>query len=84
MAEKHEVAGSGSAMGMSSGIGRVIVGPEIGFGFYDAAGKEAGIGAVDQHLAQKTRGNQFRLRLKERSGQQRTAKDRIIQVPSGD
>jgi hypothetical protein len=69
---------------MGGGVGRVAVGPEISLGFYDAAGKEAGGGAMDQELAEEARGNEFRLSFKERSWQQGAAREGIIQVPSGD
>jgi hypothetical protein len=78
--EQDQVAGRGSAMRVGGGVGRVIVGTEIGLGFHDAAGEEAGVGRVDQELAQKAGGHQFRLSLKERSRKAR----RIVQIPLGD
>jgi hypothetical protein len=36
---------------MGCGVGRVIMGPKIGLRLYDAAGKEAGVGPVNQQLA---------------------------------
>jgi hypothetical protein len=57
VAEKHEVAGSGSAVGVCGGVGRVVVGAEIGLRFHDAAGEDAGGGTVDQELAQKAGSN---------------------------
>jgi hypothetical protein len=74
VAEKHQVTRSGPAVGVGGGVGRIIVRAEIGLGFHDAAGEEAGVGSMDQELAQQAGRNKLGTVLEEGPGEKAAGK----------
>jgi hypothetical protein len=67
--KKNGVPGSGAAVGVGSGVRRVVVGAEVSLGLDDAAGENAGGGAMDEKLAEKARGYLLRRGLEKGSGE---------------
>jgi hypothetical protein len=71
-AEEYTVAGSGPAMGVRRGVGRIVVRAEIGFDFDDAAGKVLRAVLVfdpmDEDLAEQARSHDVRLSFEEGAG----------------
>ena len=65
-AEENFVARGGAAMGVGGGIGRVVVRPEVGFDFDDAAGKEPASSVQwTRSLPEQARSHQLRRGLEE-------------------
>jgi hypothetical protein len=64
MAEQDQIARGRASMGVGSGVGRVVVGAEIGFRFHDTSGQNAGVCLEDQELAQEAGSNNVGASLK--------------------
>ena len=54
-AEENAIARSGAAMRVGGGVGARIVRAEVGFDLDDAAGEQAGAGAMGKYFAEETR-----------------------------
>lgn len=67
-AEEDGVARGDAAVGVGSGVGWSVVGAEVSFDLDDAAGEGGAADAVDQQLAEETRGDELRRVLEEGAG----------------
>jgi len=66
----NEIAGRGTAMGVSGGVGRAVVGTQVGLHLNDSPSQQAGARGVHKHFAQQARRHLFRQVLKEGTGKQ--------------
>src|SRR5580698_3306022 len=72
-AEENRIPRRGSAVGVGSGIGRLVVGTEIGFDFDNPAGEAPTLRPMHKHLAQQARRHQLWRSFEEAAREQSAA-----------